>query len=514
MTQYRYPADDLDEPRRVLALLGGFWQYVYAGRELVADVVETTLRAAKQRQLDFLELLGSVSRFELPVLHRENWELFTFRESDVNSATVRTAQYDDAGKLTYDEAATTLYGVPSRTLRNFSVTAPETLRNVKLILNRTLQPSLVWTRHVDFELSDGQLTFRTDPFQNPLVAKRELFEDGVAVDREAGLWLFHGDWDRQTLNEQFAYALKLTLESTEASKNLLNALLDGLAAGTTMRDIHFAWSALTGVPLIVEPEETVEEVVEEGDRLLIVTDQHVYDFPAGSTALVAAGDVRRAGDLLVDTLRFFDFHRGTIPVEVASLTLGHEFLGAGYYSGLTFHDRDVPLQSSVVAGRTRVEFSLDGFPGDVERFWDEVHARGIAGDASLANLLDVRPDPPNEPAPENLPATINPLGFLCENLLRFHFWGVAVKASRLSAGRVGLHLAGQLKRIVPPHTAMLVLLQLEQAESLDILENGDGSVPGYAEILATFPMLVTTDGIAATDVAERVVLKRLQGHCE
>lgn len=512
---FSYPASDLDNSKLLLSLIGSFWFDLYTGNDLVEEELAAVGRAHAQTHLDLLELVASISRYSVPVFHTENWHFLEFQQSQINRDT-ELARYRSGSAHRYQPGGLA-YGTASQALVGYSIPVPEDLADCRLLVNRLSDPSLVWTAGIDFWRPEpGVLFFRANPFDSPLVPARDLFEDGEVVDRQAGLWLFRGQFDWQHAYEQFGYALKLHLASSEGYRELLNAVLDAITGGTTIRTLQAAWSALTGVPLAGGPE-TVELVEADSRALNIVTDKAVYQYPLGSTAVVAAGDTVAAGDPLVDTLRFQEFRRGQLPADLSALVLGRGLLAAGYYGDLVFENKLVPLSVTQDAdGRTKISFELGGFPGDVEQFFDDVHARGLLAGKTLAQLLDIRPDPQGDPDANSLPALINPLEFLVRNLFRYHVFVVRVKLSSLGPKQLGLAHADVLRKIVPPQTGMLVIFELEFADAPIILEGpGSETAPGYTETVRSFPCMIGSEAIdGSTFVQERVRGYQIRGKCE
>jgi hypothetical protein len=136
----------------------------------------------------------------------------------------------------------------------------------------------------------------------------------------------------------------------------------------------------------------------------------------------------------------------------------------------------VPLEidSAHPSDYTYIKFRVGGHPADVEYFFDEIHARGIAAAQSptdpchptrrkgtLAHLLDRRVNPEGEPTAQHLPTTINPLRFLVENVLRNNVFTVRILVSALGQNRLGLYNIRHLRQLLPPQTAMLVIFELD-----------------------------------------------------
>jgi len=515
---FTFPSGDLNKPSILLGLLGSFWSMVWGGDEegggpLVENYVGSRGQLSAQTFLDTMEYLASVSRFEVPIYHADSWYFLKLKESELNSAQTNLLQYGESGIY----GGSHRYGIPgSSILYNFPL--PMDLQAAPLIMNRITEPSVTLTQDVDFILDEqhGAISFRENPFSNPLVPIREIFNGNEIVDREAALWVFKAAFDFKHAYQHFGYVLGLRLASSELYRDLINAIFDGLVRGTSQREIQFVLSAMTGTSLAIETTETVQAVTETESNLLVITDQHVYTFAPDSVAVVEAGDVVSAGDPLVDTVQFFEFNRGQIP-DITALVAGKGFLKLGLLGDLTFENKDVPLEVTTASdGRTRVSWSLGGFPADVEAFFDEVHARGVEQGQTLANYLDIRENGVGEPTAASLPPTINPMEFLCQNFLRYHAFLVRVKASRMRSDALGLQHARLLRKLVPPHTAMLLLIELAFPGEAVILEgpateNAAGYEEGLAPILGLGPMNDTVN--SGLVVGERIRSRQVSGRC-
>lgn len=510
-----YPASELQSAEHLLQVLGSFWAETFAGGFTVGSLALARAQRDAQHHLNLLELVASMSRFNVPVFHTENWYFLVLKESERDLAPVNLPKYD--GTYVYDEATGLRYG---DTLSDSydSWTAPAALVSAGCICNRITDAGVTLVNGIDFQLVDGSVRFRSNPFDNSAFAIRSLFSGNDVVDREVGLWVYRGSFDLDTVYEQFGYAIGLAGSSSEGYKSLVNAVYDGLVEGTSVRAVQQAWSAICGVPLVKDDVEVVEQVLVRVDDLLVVTDRNAYSFHPESTPLVAVGDALLAGDALTDTLQFFEFNRGEVPSALTALVCGRGLLASGYMSELVFENKTVPLVvEEDVDGYTRVSFELGGLATDAEAFWDNVHAAGVAKGETLAHLLDQRPTPDGEPTAVALPATVNPLEFLVSNVLRSNAYAVRVRPHTFGPDALGLGSDLVMRKLVPPHTLGLVLVELVLGPDKVTMEGqGDELVPGYTEGLTFLP--ITPDAVevmAGTDfVSERVVFKQVRGKCE
>lgn len=516
MTLYRYPQNDFDRSDVLLNVLGSFWATTYQGNKLLEDLTTVAGQMAQQSYVQLLELINSVSRFNVPLYHQDNWYALTIRKSQVNAASLWIAKYTTGSPYQYSNPSQLNYNVPVAAAQSYAVSKPKDLVQVRAIFNRLVDPSVELIDGIDYQLMEDQILFREDPFNNPKIAKRELLNAvGEIVDTELVLWMYRGQWDWKYVYEQFGYALRLQLKTSEGYKQFINSVFDAFNFGTAVKQQQLAIAATFGVPLVVETTETVETVLSDVDHLNVITDQHVYQFPLGTNTIVTPGQVLKAGDPLTDLLQVFELNRGE-PVNISALTVGPGILAWGYYGDLTFENAEVPVTVELnVNGYTKVSWELGGFPYDVEKFWDDVHAAGVAKNQTLAMLLDVRAWPIGQPTAASLPSTINPLQFLTQNLLRNNAVIVKVKPGSQLGNRLAFVPVEQLRKIQPPQSLMIFVVELAYQDSPVIMEaSGTELQPGYEESLDGFACMVNSESIDATVfVTERVRASLIGGRC-
>lgn len=497
---YLFPGTIYDQPQALLAALGSFWAELYAGREEVAAIVEGKALVEQQSQLDLLHHLACLSRLTVPLFRSENLYPIYIRQSDLTQTAVAPMNYDAGNLYGNDHRYDELEIQPG-----YSVPVPAEIQTAPVLINRITDPSMVLTDGLDVRLTAGRLTFRNNPFDDPRVARRTLYQNGEAVDSEALLWIYRGEWDLDAVYRQFGYVLGVRLRSSAGYRELLNVVFDSLTTGTASHQVDRMFSALTGVPLVREAEETVEVAEYDQGRLLIITDQHVYTFHETAVATVTVGDRVVRGQSLTDALQVHELNRGVVPEDLQALCLGPGLLANCFFSELLFENRRVALQVDTehVSGFTYVRWDLGGFPSDVDRFFDEMHTRGVAAATApldpcvdeatvlypandcdqtdqsvrrgtLAHLLDQRSVRVGEPGPANLPTHINPLQFLIQNVLRHNACIVWLRAAALGSDRLGLAHAALLRKTLPPHLAVIVVVRLDMVDELvsatDVME--------------------------------------------
>jgi len=301
---------------------------------------------------------------------------------------------------------------------------------------------------------------------------------------------------------------------------MVNHVYDALVEGTTARHINGLLSTMTGIPLVQEQTETVEQISVEPLRTIVITNAHTYVFRDVVNLTVAVGDKVRAGDSLIDAFEIFEINRGQCPDtdEVRQLAMGPGFLARGYFQDLVFENVSKPVVVELdVDGYTKVSWELSGWPGDVEKFFDDMHADGVAKGETMAMLLDVRANPVGQPGAASLPATVNPLCFLIANILRDHALIVKLNTAHFGTEALGLNRAANLfRKVMPPQTALILCVGLAHQDEPIIMEGpGTDSDPGYTESVAVYLGMERAESIdPAASISESVRIKRIGGRCQ
>lgn len=474
---------ELDDAERLLSLLGSNWSESYRGREQVATYLLGVAREEQQKEQQLREAVDCLSRERVPLYRTDLWYPLTLKESERNRTDASLPVYGEGHR--YGQASPPLHYHQAVAGAASVFPAPAELVQAPLLCNRQTDPSRVLVHGLDFMLEPKRqrLVLRANPFDDPQLPSRTIHRDDGSTDRELLLWVFRGQFAAPYLAQHWGYLLGLDdLPASENLKAFVNALLDAAVRGAA--ELHFrkALAALVDAPVALAEGEVVQQLARDGRHLLVLTDQHAYRCHPDATAVVAVGDVLHEGDFLDDTLTLHQFQRGQVPPQLRGVELGRGWLAAGYLGGLSFANQDVPLVVESDGVYTKLSWELGGWEGDVRRFFDQLHARGLANPPTLAQLLDQRAQPSGEPAAANLPATINPLAFVAANVLRNHAFVVQLRAHQQGPAALPLPLVRLLRRLLPPQTGMLLVTELAGAgEAVTMDGPGDDQGPGFAE---------------------------------
>jgi hypothetical protein len=352
------------DARRLLERLGSFWHGLFDGQAELLALFRARALAAEQHCRDWLEAYDCAVFADIPVFHREHWELLTLVESEILSAPplYGEAGVDFGGGYRYGRAAGLRFRVP----------LPAGRRSLAFLHDDPLHPKVSYARGVDFKVEDGFLVFPFNPFEDDRQAPAALRREDGGSDRALALWAEHLDRDRGHLLSHLGAALKLHLPSSESARRALAALAALYAAFPSRAALTAFLAALADAPAVLEERETVEAVLER-PAPRVVTDRHVYETAAGAAVLVRPGDVLRRGDPLTDAVRFLELAHELPDRELLpALAAGPALLAGDYRGELVFPNESLPATRE--GGKVR--FPVRGDPADAAAFWERVDAGG------------------------------------------------------------------------------------------------------------------------------------------
>lgn len=427
-----YPTE-YDSVNELLYVVGQFWQQLHIDETVIAYVGARGL-AEEQAVNNFDEFLSCASRFQIPYYH-----------------TVTAYPVTIANSL----------GVPGpfNGARQWLITIPPVETSV--LQDAPASPQIALFNDIDYIFNGANIVFLTDPFLNPNLTQVPVYDAaGNTIDTSIQLWFSRPSFEIYLLYEQYGYAINFTMPSSQQAKDLMNQYFNAIVSGTAKEQVERAISYLTGIPLAFVDGETVELITSDSTSQVIITDQNVYRIPFGSVILVSPAQILSSGQALCDALQFFDCNRGQLPTaaQCPGVILNPGMLIDNSISGpLTFQNESLPVIVTTVSGKTMISLALGGNPSYVSQFWSLAQTRGAALGATLAELLDTRTIKVGEPTAANLPAALNPLQLIMQNILRYSGRLCVTKSPLFPSSAPGISQGQYLRQIILPNEIMLIV---------------------------------------------------------
>ena len=460
-----YPRTDIDQPAKLIARLGTFWTKIFQDRALLTQLYTGRNMMFEQTNINYCEASEGIARRLIPVLHTEQWHRVLLQTDNISVHGDRPLLYQpDAAK--YGEPGDVApfnrvfnYG-DSLTGTNFAFPIAADLKHITVLCNRIDSPTITLVRGVDFDIDEENeiLILNFNPFSNPDISTREVYDAEGVIGFESQLWGFITKFDTDNIWTYFGYALPLRLASSQLYKDLMNAVYDMHVIGAHAGGLDSVLSAALGVPLIATDGEIIEEVL-TARKLQIITNKRTYKFNSDSTVLITVGDTVNRGDRLVDTFEIvhvsgehldlgatniqqhevterdiktnngqWDPPGVTIPIKTyatqAAITDFHGREGANKYLGnqtATYLQTRLPAHESVSVG---IDILLvgDGWTGN---FGDTRIKIELAGEVLLDETFSNNPDHtqsfPEPESPAKTGSKSDNLSFHNYSVYRFDF---------------------------------------------------------------------------------------------
>ena len=498
--------------------MGSFWNLLFSERDLVRSHCDNLASEYLQTVQNITEMLQAVSKDTVPVFHREFWYPLTVKQSDLLSLDEYMIQYEpDTDRVLGDGSffGQTISSTP------YAIPLPEKLVDVAAIHNRILNPTLSLIKGDDYTITDDAILLSVDVFNSNLVAKREIIDsDGNVSDYEITLWAQTCDFDWNYLWSHYGYVLGIIGTSSDAYKQLLDVFWTSRVLGNmTTAGIRHLLSAVSGIPIVIEPTETVIAIDIDPETLKkrVVTDANIYKFPVTDTISVYVGQILHAGDLMADSLLFEELSdaNSTIPSWMPAVPI-QTVLPSGDATVILWPNRDVAVTHrgyNPTTGKAIVDFEMAGNADAIDEYWDAVHA-GEADMLSVARLLDVRGTAAaTEPGPASIPATINPAEWAREHLIGNNAF---IAKMRISGGLSASGVSDWLKHLrssIPAHVLGLLFFEINVTDSYYGI-NDLGTVDSVSTDISVVAEAPVNETLALTSIGtESVSVRAVAGNC-
>jgi len=493
---------DFTDPNTFLDFFGSFWNRFFPDQPVIRGIASGDAHTITQLYQELVEAVNAISIHTISPFHRESVYPITLRRSTFSqgpdlltfgNGSVFGAQPPN-GK--FFEGATFQYGGLERRSGLYYVGIPDKIREMgACLINSLIDPSVMLVRDSDFIVRDDIVIFRTNPFDNPLIAKRKISSaDGNSEEDEIILWATNVSVDRNELWTQYGFAVpdlrQNTLTAPAARRYLeaLRAVYNVRAGGPTSRMLDSLVASLVGAPVSRHGGEIVQSIESFSGNTLVITDVEVYRVPDTLEIRpeIKVGVELWAGQPLTTTTQVFDRTvQSNWWTDMPALFVGRDFLMADITSALGFLNESSPVDVGIVetasdgsAGRTG-RFYLAGVPGDVEQFWSGVRQRGLSGLGFFGDQLYRKFSvvDGNGELDFTQDLLVNPLQLLATDLLADSIIPVKIKVSTATQAALfsdGLHI---LHDVVPAHLSLLILMDVTvQDEFALVRPDGDSVV--------------------------------------
>lgn len=255
--------------------LSDFWTRFFKDKNQLEAMYKATEIPIGQVYLDLMASVLSFSLREVPVFNKEFFKLLTVREDLVEYR-------------------------PADARYSFEMT-DKAIKSFQFLYNKILDPTTILEAHIDFEVdssgTEDLLLFENNPFDYngtgepiPGVAYRTVVvvdaDGNTTTERELAFWVPDAMLDKNDMYLNYGYLVSRFEPSSEAYRALLQGIFQYFVLGPTPNHLTSALNVITGLPVIRDDGEILQEVDSSDPAYnVVVTNAARYSFDAGVTLL-------------------------------------------------------------------------------------------------------------------------------------------------------------------------------------------------------------------------------------
>jgi hypothetical protein len=480
-----YPSNDLTDGQYLYRSLGSFWTHIFQDKKALQGYTLGQAEELTQSYLKLAEIINTYSVKNIPLYAKEKWKPLLIKKSAANKASFK---FENTGAVfgvqpqddPYYANRLFRFGFPKET--GDSVYGYEVGNNIKdfgLLANRVIAPSLVLLPGVDFTLSNGVLYFNKDIFNSDYLPKSKIlgefgsvvqFKDasGELVDDELIiLWMHDASIDVDYLYKNFGILFDFRLSTSQNYKDILKSFMQLAVDGPSIEAITLALSAFCGLPTVIEPTETVEDIFTNSNHThrIVVTDKQVYRLPIDQELArnvqvgkkIYLGQCIGAGLEVIDAVITPDWWINSIKTKKLGLP-AHLF--AANVKHQLFFESDVTL---ITKTNGDIYFPVTGNPRDVQAF--QAYINEPANKTIISEKLGLLDD-------NSTGLYSSPLDFVFSNFLKNNTLLIKLSFHSDKQLKLFFDLLPTIKDYLPAHVCLLTYVTLTlQSEILGGLNN-------------------------------------------
>lgn len=483
MNQYTVPAFyDVETGDLLYQWLGSFWSGICEDSEMLYNMYKANGVLSAQLYQEFTDSINLTNRNKVPLYHRKMWFPVVIYLTDQNAK--------DACGIKLNMSPTPVIGPqtdPHFEVGNlFTIGGPapykdvtayklaSNINSIAAISDNIATPKVVYLHGANYVVQNSTLYFLNgqDPFSNPAFKSEDVEVDGQTT-KKITLWCAETLLDRNYVYNYVGYVLGLQDATSPEYLSASNALWDVYNSGASMELFNVALAAILGEPVIINPVEIVDTVVNIGGVKQVITNLSVYTINTNGTIRsdIVPGMELRRGTFLTTAIKVYDnldparLQADSPDVQTFREDVPALFLPAPFFRATLDHGIGVSWELSDIInagvdgnGNTKYRFKLYGYPEDIERVWTDAWGYCEANNIPFGTVLTGYLHETSSQVVGAISGKITPLEFFMSNFLKANALIVVVDTDRLSAfGLNNFHNVAQLHKVIPAHVYMFVI---------------------------------------------------------
>lgn len=499
---------DLTDRDFFTSFIGSFWTRIFSDAGFVNGVSSASVSEIAQ---SYQSLVEAIQRLSIDSIKGESIKLLypiVFRRSNFSEGPDKLkygggevfGPQPEVGE--FRGGVTFVYGGLERRSGNFYIGLDNAVVDIgSSIINGLVNPSVVMTRGIDFTFKDGIVTFKDDPFLNPLISQRHIFSDSLGEDDEIVLWTSGAKLNKGEFDDQFGFASVGIASDSPSYLEITKSSLKVISGGPSLSLIDHFVAALLGLPCIRSNQETVLSISSFSGYQIVATDLEIYKInPALELRVeISPGEVLEFGHPLTTGSLIFDPKSNpSWWSSIDGLVLSETFFNVNFSSALGFVNVNSLVELSAPEKSTdgqewrSAKFFIAGRKQDVDLFWEKSREFGLKNGTTSGNLIYKYLGIVDEDGEADFSrsAIINPLGFMAENIFNSGSIVIRVKSESVASLEDFFRGAEILKKVTPPHLGLIIILDISiNDEVLFQRIDGLGVEPTELDLSSTFDVI-------------------------
>jgi hypothetical protein len=322
-----FPSKDYTDGEFLFKNLGTFWTQLFQDSETLRGYTLGMAEELIQSYLNLIEIINKYSIKDIDIYHREKWYPLIIRKSLFNG--VPFVFEPDAAVFGPQPTEDRLYsekvfrfGFPKESVENTLYTYDLTNDKVKkigLISNKIINPTQILIPGVDYFLKNNILYFNSNIFENKkfnsvkllgnLGEKVTYLHNNVLLEDEIiVLWLYNTEIDNDDLYLNFGKLYDIKFNSSVWYKEFLKSFTNLRIESATIKALKLICAAIIDVPLILENNETVEDIYKDDKYSYVITNKNVYKLTLNQniSEAIQIGKTLHAGEFITDNILLLD----------------------------------------------------------------------------------------------------------------------------------------------------------------------------------------------------------------
>ena len=477
---------DFTYGRNFSTFLGSFWSSLFDEGALGESIGFASAEMLCELYLDTIDVINSSSIDSTPVFNRKNVYPLVISESQLDNYSEKPI-YGENGNYgrqletsKYESGAYLQYGEISRLNANYVYPVSDKISKIGgVALNRLFNPSVTLINGSDYIFKDGKVFFKKNPFENVLVPKRAIQDQATGdIDREIVIWFCDVDEDDFKLYNKYGFIFTNIKKSSEQYKKIIQKLFNVLSSGSSSDSLRSYLSVIAGSPVVIETQETVQEISDGPEGKLVITDKNIYvvDSDINISSEIEVGKIVKSGTPIADIVEIYNTKKDGWWNNLAAMPMkiGNTSNTSGFISFPNKYEKGeygTELSSSQYS--KPLYFKLIGEEKYVKEFWDNLNKKSKKAKINWGHKLFQKYSITKADSDflSKKDIFLNPAEIFCQDLFKDNILPIKIKLNKVKNYKIFFSTIDPIELITPVNCILMLFLEVGLIDECSFTNN-------------------------------------------